>query len=105
MGETAPVNGLMNLGNLARGAFRLARHRRALAWFWEARIALQKEIDASISAKGEFEYLYDKPFLDNSKIRAAGPFTVESLAPYKMPVTDWNDAFDLQEVAESRPDQ
>ena len=30
--------------------------------WWEARIARQKEIDASIAAKAEFEYLYDKPY-------------------------------------------
>ena len=30
------------------------------AW-WEARIARQKEIDASIAAKAEYEFLYDKP--------------------------------------------
>ena len=30
--------------------------------WWQARIARQKEIDASIAAKAEFEYLYDKPY-------------------------------------------
>jgi adenine-specific DNA-methyltransferase len=29
--------------------------------WWDARIARQKEMDASIAAKAEFEYLYDKP--------------------------------------------
>lgn len=42
---------------------------------WQARIARQKEIDASIAAKAEFEYLYDKPYPDNRKVRVAGPFT------------------------------
>ena len=32
------------------------------AEWWQARIARQKEIDASIAAKAEFEYLYDKPY-------------------------------------------
>jgi adenine-specific DNA-methyltransferase len=40
------------------------------AW-WAARIARQKEIDASIAAKAEFEYLYDKPYEDKKK-RAGG---------------------------------
>ena len=31
------------------------------------RIARQKEIDASIAAKAEFEYLYDKPYEDKKK--------------------------------------
>jgi adenine-specific DNA-methyltransferase len=59
--------------------------RAALAAFWEARIARQKEIDASIAAKAEFEYLYDKPYVDNSRVRVAGPFTVESLSPHRTP--------------------
>src|SRR5690606_21257992 len=52
--------------------------------WWEARIARQKEIDASIAAKAEYEYLYDKPYPDNKKVRVAGPFTVESLSPHRM---------------------
>jgi adenine-specific DNA-methyltransferase len=61
------------------------------AKWWEARIACQKEIDASIAAKAEFEYLYDKPYVDNSRIRVAGPFTVESLSPHRTLAVDWND--------------
>ena len=30
--------------------------------WWEERIARQKEIDASIAAKADYEYLYDKPY-------------------------------------------
>ncbi|MCY2945494.1 MAG: site-specific DNA-methyltransferase [Planctomycetota bacterium] len=52
--------------------------------WWQARIARQKAIDASIAAKAEFEYLYDKPYPDNKKVRVAGPFTVESLSPHRM---------------------
>lgn len=55
----------------------------AHARFWEARIARQKEIDASIAARAEFEYLYDKPYEDRKRIRVAGPFTVESLSPHR----------------------
>ncbi|TME29077.1 MAG: site-specific DNA-methyltransferase, partial [Chloroflexi bacterium] len=51
--------------------------------WWQARIARQKEIDASIAAKAEFEYLYDKPYIDNRKVRVAGPFTVESVSPHR----------------------
>ena len=60
------------------------------AW-WEARIARQKEIDASIAAKADHEYLYDKPYVDNARTRVAGPFTVESLAPHRMLAVDEND--------------
>jgi adenine-specific DNA-methyltransferase len=59
--------------------------------WWEARIARQKEIDASIAAKAEFEYLYDKPYVDNTKVRVAGPFTVESLSPHRVLGVDEND--------------
>lgn len=59
--------------------------------WWQARISRQKEIDASIAAKAEFEYLYDKPYPDNSRVRVAGPFTVESLSPHRTLAVDWND--------------
>ena len=53
---------------------------RALhAEWWDARIARQAEIDASIAAKAPFEFFYDKPYEDSTKVRVAGPFTVESL--------------------------
>jgi adenine-specific DNA-methyltransferase len=55
-----------------------------VAEFWKLRIARQKEIDASIAAKAEFEYLYDKPYDDKRKVRVAGPFTVESLSPHRV---------------------
>ncbi len=50
----------------------------------EARIARQQAIDASIAANAGYEYLYDKPYVDNRKVRVAGPFTVESLSPHRM---------------------
>ncbi len=59
--------------------------------WWQARIARQKEIDASIAAKAEFEYLYDKPYDDKKKVRVAGPFTVESLSPHRVLSVDEND--------------
>ena len=61
------------------------------AEWWQARIARQREIDASIAAKAEFEYLYDKPYADNKKVRVAGPFTVESLSPHRVLGVDEND--------------
>ena len=59
--------------------------------WWQARIARQKEIDASIAAKAEFAYLYDKPYHDSKKVRVAGPFTVESLSPHRVLGVDEND--------------
>lgn len=51
--------------------------------WWSARIARQNEIDASVAAKADVEYLYDRPFPDSSRVRVAGPFTVESLSPHR----------------------
>jgi len=59
--------------------------------WWQARIARQKVIDASIASKAEFEPLYDKPYSDNKKVRVAGPFTVESLSPHRVLGVDEND--------------
>ena len=58
--------------------------RKLHADWWQARIARQKEIDASIAAKADYEYLYDKPYEDKKTVRVAGPFTVESLSPHRM---------------------
>lgn len=59
--------------------------------WWQMRYARQKEMDASIAAKAEFEYLHDKPYEDKLMVRVAGPFTVESLSPHRMLGVDEND--------------
>ncbi|MBS0305707.1 MAG: modification methylase [Proteobacteria bacterium] len=51
--------------------------------WWAGRIAHQREIDASIAAKAESEYLYDRPYEDRKRVRVAGPFTVDSLSPHR----------------------
>ena len=61
------------------------------AEWWKARIARQNEIDVSIATKADSEYLYDKPYSDKSRVRVAGPFTVESLSPHRMLTVDEND--------------
>jgi adenine-specific DNA-methyltransferase len=74
--------------------------------WWAARIARQKEIDASIAAKAEFEYLYDKPYEDKKKVRVAGPFTVESLSPHRSLGVDENDnLIDPMMVKENREEK
>ncbi len=74
--------------------------------WWEARIARQKEIDASIAAKAEFEYLYDKPYENKKCVRVAGPFTVESLSPHRVLGVDADDELILKEPgAEYLPKQ
>ena len=59
--------------------------------FWQARVARQREIDASIAAKADFEYLYDKPYEDKKTVRVAGPFTVESLSPHRTLAVNYDD--------------
>ena len=73
-----------------------------LAEWWEARIARQKEIDAAIAAKADVEYLYDRPYVDSARVRVAGPFTVESLAPHRMLAVD-EDGEVFHQLADGRP--
>ena len=65
--------------------------RKVHADWWQTRIARQTEIDKSIAAKAEFEFLYDKPYDDKKIVRVAGPFTVESLSPHRVLGVDEND--------------
>jgi len=88
-GEPAPAGGFMEW-EVPREAPEgwPAAATEALSAFWTARIARQKEIDASIAAKAEHEYLYDKPYEDKKRVRVAGPFTVESLSPHRTQAVD-----------------
>lgn len=72
------------------------------AKWWEARIARQREIDASIAARADVEYLYDKPYIDNTRVRVAGPFTVESLSPHRVLPASEEELIDLLDAAEGK---
>ena len=52
--------------------------------WWGGIQARQQEIDASISAHADQEYLYDAPYENSQKVRVAGPFTVESTSPHRV---------------------
>ena len=65
--------------------------RKLHADWWQARISRQQEIDASIAAKAEFEFLRDRPYEDKKRVRVAGPFTVESLSPHRVLGVDEDD--------------
>ena len=71
------------------------------AQWWKACIERQREIDASIAAKADFEHLYDKPYEDKKTVRVAGPFTVESLDPHRILGFDEND--ELIDPLDKRP--
>lgn len=69
------------------------------AW-WEARIARQKAIDASIQTNAETEYLVDKPVELKGLVRVAGPFTVDSLSPHRVLPADEDDPLLLAALAD-----
>jgi adenine-specific DNA-methyltransferase len=77
--------------------------RKIHAEWWEQRNARQKEVDASITTKAEFEYLYDKPYEDKKKVRVAGPFTVESISPHRVLTVDESDGL-VDPLAEAKDD-
>ena len=91
---------LDDVPNAPRDPWESAATDLHIRW-WEARIARQREIDASIAAKADFEYLYDKPYEDRRKVRVAGPFTVESISPHRVLDVDENDEL-VDNVAEAR---
>jgi adenine-specific DNA-methyltransferase len=72
------------------------------ASWWEARIARQQEIDASIAKAAEVEYLYDKPYADPNRVRVAGPFTVESLSPHRIVPADAEELIDVLDAADGK---
>ncbi len=101
-GEEAPASGLLEW-EVPRErpddwpADAVEPHER----FWQARLDRQRAIDESIAAKADFEFLYDKPYEDNSKVRVAGPFTVESISPHRYLALDADDQL-IDPVAEAR---
>ncbi len=99
-GESAPANGFLEweVPREADQSWNDAA-REAHARFWEARIDRQREIDACIAARAEYELIYDKPYQDNKKVRVAGPFTVESLSPHRLAALDENDELIIAETA------
>jgi len=71
------------------------------AW-WEQRIARQKKIDESIAKKADVELLYDRPYEDKSRVRVAGPFTVESLSPHRVVPSSESELIDELDAAEGK---
>jgi adenine-specific DNA-methyltransferase len=77
-----------------------AAAKEAHSGWWQQRTARQREIDASITAKADFEFLYDKPYDDKKTVRVAGPFTVESISPHRVLGVDENDEL-IDELSEA----
>ncbi|MBP6013146.1 MAG: site-specific DNA-methyltransferase [Alphaproteobacteria bacterium] len=74
----------------------------AHADWWERRIARQKKIDESIAKKADVELLSDRPYEDKSRIRVAGPFTVESLSPHRVVPASDSELIDDIDAAEGK---
>ena len=72
------------------------------AVWWEQRIARQKKIDESIAKKADVELRYDRPYEDKSRIRVAGPFTVESLSPHRVVPSSESELIDELDAAEGK---
>jgi len=70
--------------------------------WWQARIARQKAIDDSIAKAADVELLYDRPYEDKSRVRVAGPFTVESLSPHRVVPADEDTLGDEIKAAEGK---
>ncbi len=68
---------------------------------WQLRVLRQQQIDRSIAAKADFEFLYDKPYENKKTVRVAGPFTVESLSPHRTLGVDENDEL-IDSLSESK---
>ena len=101
-GEPAPAHGLLEWEVPSEAPKDWpAPAVEALAAFRKARIAHQRKMDASIAEKADFERLYDRPIPDDGKVRVAGPFTVETLAPHRALAVDEQDEFILR-AAEPR---
>lgn len=72
------------------------------AEWWKLRIARQKEIDASIAKAADVEFLFDRPYEDKSRVRVAGPFTVESLSPHRVVPMDDDELLDEPAVEKKK---
>ena len=65
----------------------------------EARL---EEVNKSIARNAETRLLYDRPFEDTSKVRVAGPFTVESLSPHRVVPADEEELTELLDAEDGK---
>jgi adenine-specific DNA-methyltransferase len=63
------------------------------------------EIDAAIAVHSNPETLFDQPHEDNKRIRVSGPFSVESLSPYRVLSTDDDAAYNTASEQEAQKQQ
>ena len=70
--------------------------------WWRLRRARQAAMDKSIEQKADIELLRDRPYEDPSKVRVAGPFTVESLSPHRVVPADEEELAELLDAEEGK---
>jgi adenine-specific DNA-methyltransferase len=63
------------------------------------------EIDAAIAVHSDPETLFDQPHEDNKRIRVSGPFSVESLSPYRVLSTDDDVAYNTASEQQAQKQQ
>lgn len=63
--------------------------KRPFESFWSFKRKMQDDMDKSIQKNADLEVLYDQPFIDKSKARVTGPFTVEAVpSPVVKPLSE-----------------
>lgn len=60
----------------------------ALTDYRKARCSKMDEVNACIAARADQEELVDQPFVDKSRVRVAGPFTMEGVIPAEESIVD-----------------
>lgn len=76
--------------------------RRSHAEWWQLRRDRQAAMDKSIEQKADIELLRDRPYEDPSKVRVAGPFTVESLSPHRVVPADEEELTDILDAEDGK---
>jgi len=83
----AVISGPTPEGDIRQGfVYERARHitLKSIATNPDIRSGMNRDqIDAAIKRHADFEFLYDRPYVDSRRARVAGPFTVESLSPHR----------------------
>lgn len=70
--------------------------------WWKLRRARQADMDKSIEQKADIELLRDRPYENPSKVRVAGPFTVESLSPHRVVPADEEELTELLDAEDGK---
>ena len=79
------------MGGPARSPADWPESPQAARGFWEARIARQKAIDASIAEQGGVRYLYDRPYADPKTVVSPDRSPSRAFSPHRTLGVDEHD--------------